>query len=129
MITVFSKFPLRPGLDRETATAEVLETVGWYRQRAGCIRKYIVFNWDERYGYGVYLWRSRAEAEAFYAEAVPIIEAQVGRRPEIMYFDTPVVLDNAEGVVVVDGDVVERFEPTAADPYGVGAVGATVTES
>lgn len=112
MITVFSKFPLRPGLDRETAKAEVLETVEWYRQREGCIRKYIVFNWDERYGYGVYLWRSRAEAEAFYTEAVPIIEAQVGRRPEIMYFDTPVVLDNAEGIVMVDGEVIERFEPS-----------------
>ncbi|MGF1661971.1 MAG: monooxygenase [Kineosporiaceae bacterium] len=119
MITVFSKFPLRPGLDRETATAEVLETVDWYRGRRGCIRKYIVFNWDERYGYGVYLWRSRAEAEAFYAEAVPIIEAQVGRAPEITSFDTPVVLDNAYGVVVVDGDVVERFEPSARDPHGV----------
>jgi hypothetical protein len=121
MITVFSKFPLRSGLDRGTAVAEVLETVGWYRRRPGCIRKYIALNWDEGYGYGVYLWRSRAEAEAFYAEAVPVIEAQVGRRPDITYFDTPVVLDNADGVVVVDGQVVERFEPSAAGPHGASA--------
>ncbi|MGF1645678.1 MAG: monooxygenase [Kineosporiaceae bacterium] len=119
MITVFSKFRLRPGLDRKTATAEVLQTVAWYRRRRGCIRKYLVFNWDEGYGYGVYLWRSRADAEAFYAEAVPLITAEVGRAPEITYFDTPVVLDNAYGVVVVDGEVVERFDPSVSDPHGV----------
>ncbi len=113
MITVFSKFQLRPGLSREQAVAEIQETIDWYRGREGCIRKYICLNWDERYGYGVYLWESREVAEQFYAVATAEIERQTGAKPEIIYFDTPVVLDNSTGELFLDGERSE-FPATAA---------------
>lgn len=106
MITVFSKFQLRPELTRELALEEIQETIGWYKGREGCIRKYICLNWEERYGFGVYLWESRELAEEFYAQASAEIERQTGSAPEILYFDTPVIVDNASGEVFVDGVLV-----------------------
>jgi hypothetical protein len=107
MITVFSKFQLRPGLTRELALEEIQETIDWYKGREGCVRKYICLNWEERYGFGVYLWESRELAEAFYAQAAVEIERQTGAAPEILYFDTPVIVDNSTGEVFVDGKLVD----------------------
>jgi len=108
MITVFSKFQLRPGLTREVAMEEIQETIGWYKGREGCTRKYICLNWEERYGYGVYLWESRELAEEFYAQATKEIERQTGATPEILYFDVPVIVDNLTGEVFVDGELVDE---------------------
>ena len=102
MITVMSKFPLRPGLTPEQALEEMTETIPWYRGREGCLRKQICLNWDERYGIGVYTWTDRARAEAFYAEATAEIERQTGAAPEIVYFETPVVADNTTGETFIN---------------------------
>ncbi len=118
MITVFSKFQLRPGLTREVAVEEIQETIAWYKGRSGCIRKYICLNWEERYGYGVYLWESRELAEEFYAQAAPEIERQTGAPPEILYFDTPVIVDNSTDEVFVDGELVPGW---TADSEGQAA--------
>lgn len=103
MITVFSKFQLRPGLTRDQAMEEIQETIDWYKGREGCVRKYICLDWEERYGFGVYLWESREQAEEFYARATAEIERQTGAKPEILYFDTPVIVDNSTGEVLIDG--------------------------
>ncbi len=113
MITVMSRFQLRPGLDRSTALEEIQETIGWYQGRAHCIRKYVCLNWEGRYGIGVYLWDDREAAEAFYAAATAEIERQTGAPPELTWFETPVVVDNAVGEVYVDG-VRSQFEPSLA---------------
>ncbi|MFN3258698.1 MAG: monooxygenase [Ilumatobacter sp.] len=107
MITVFSKFQLRPELTREQAVEEIKETIAWYRGREGCLRKYICLNWEERSGYGVYLWSDRTLAEAFYAQATAEIERQTGATPEILFFDTPVIVDNTTDEVFIDGELVE----------------------
>lgn len=111
MITVVSRFQLRPELDHDTALAEIQETIDWYRGRPGCIRKYVCLNEDQRYGIGVYLWEDRPTAEAFYAAASAEIERQTGAAPELTYFDTPVVVDNRFGEVFIDG-VRSEFEPS-----------------
>ncbi|MFM2042524.1 MAG: hypothetical protein RLY86_1100 [Pseudomonadota bacterium] len=113
MITVFSKYPLRPGLTREQAIAEIQETIHVYKDRPGVIRKYICLDWDRRVGYGVYLWSDRALAEKFYEMARPIIARQVGAEPEITFLDTPIIVDNASGEVIVDG-VVRDTAPVAS---------------
>lgn len=106
MITVFSKYPLREGLTREQAIEEIKETIPVYKGRKGVIRKYICLDFEKRIGYGVYLWEDRKLAEEFYAMARPIIARQVGAEPEILFFDTPVIVDNATGEVIVDGEPV-----------------------
>lgn len=103
-VTVFSKYPLRPGLTKETALAEIQETIHVYKGREGVVRKYICLDWENRIGYGVYLWNDRAAAEKFYDFARPIIAKQVGAEPEILFFDTPVIVDNASGEVFIDGE-------------------------
>jgi hypothetical protein len=105
MITVFSKYPLREGLTREQAIEEVKETIHVYKGRKGVVRKYICLDFQKRQGYGVYLWEDRALAEAFYEMARPIIARQVGAEPEILFFDTPIIVDNSTGEVIIDGVV------------------------
>jgi hypothetical protein len=113
LVTVFSKYPLRPGLDRETALKEIQETIHVYKGRDGVIRKYICLDWDNRVGYGVYLWNDREKAKAFYDFARPIIARQVGAEPEIMFFDTPIIVDNLTGEVIIDGEIQAEATVTA----------------
>ncbi len=114
MFCVFSKYPLKPGLTRDVALEEIKETLNWYKGKEGLIRKYIALNWEGMYGYGVYLWSDKDAAEAFYAHARKVIKEQTGGEPEIIFFDTPFVVDNKEGLVYQDGEVIEDFTPAAA---------------
>ncbi|MGH7038987.1 MAG: hypothetical protein ACREE1_12710, partial [Stellaceae bacterium] len=51
---------------------------------------------------GVYLWESRAEAEAFYSGPwLNGIRERYGMDPEIRYFDTACITDNALAAVLL----------------------------
>ena len=55
-------------------------------------------------GGGVYLWESRAAAEAWFNdEWWGWIEERFGARPTLTYFDHYVTVDNAAGEIRVDG--------------------------
>jgi hypothetical protein len=50
---------------------------------------------------GVYLWKERAHAEKWHGEAFRAKVKEIyGSEPEIRFFDTPIVVDNAAGVIV-----------------------------
>lgn len=102
MITAISRFQLRPGLSREEALAEIHETIPVYRGRDGLVRKYICLNFEERWGCGIYLWKTRAQAEAFFAFARAKIREQTGSEPEITLLETPVIVDNLAGTIETD---------------------------
>jgi hypothetical protein len=73
-----------------------------YRGLAGLVRKYYLYN-ESGIGGGVYLWESRAAAERVYtAEWKKMIADRYGTEPEISYYDTPVVVDNAIDAIQVD---------------------------
>ena len=64
-----------------------------YRAIPGLIRKYYTIGDDKRAG-GVYLWTSRAAAEAFYTEAWRAgVLKRWGQPASVSYFDVPIVLD------------------------------------
>lgn len=49
----------------------------------------------EGQGGGVYLWKSRADAEKVYtAEWRAMIAQRYGAEPEITFFESPVIVDN-----------------------------------
>ena len=66
----------------------------------GLVRKYYLFG--EGQGGGVYLWKSRADAEKVYtAEWRRMIADRYGAEPEITFFESPVIVDNETQVVQV----------------------------
>ena len=101
MITAFVRFPLPPGVTRDDATALFEKSAPNYRGVPGLVRKYYLFG-EDRVGGGVYLWQSREIAERFYSAAWrSTIRERYGSEPEILFFETPVIVDNAEAATTV----------------------------
>ena len=103
MITVFTTFPLLTPITREEAQSIFLSTAPKYQGVAGLIRKCYVLSEDGSTAGGIYLWNSRAEAEAMYTESWrEFVRGKYGSEPTLSYFDTPVVVDNLTGEVLTD---------------------------
>ena len=95
MITAIVNFKLPAGIDGKKAADLFKGTAPRYRGLKGLVRKYYLFDDVGRIGGGVYLWKTRADAEALYtAEWKSTIAERYGAPPDIRFFDTPVVVDN-----------------------------------
>jgi hypothetical protein len=96
MITAVVRFRLPQGTTRNDAKAMFEKSAPNYRGVPGLVRKYYLYG-DDRTGGGVYLWDSRDAAERFYSEAWRSTIAQrYGAQPEILFYETPVIVDNAD---------------------------------
>jgi hypothetical protein len=96
MITAVVRFRLPQGTTRDDAKAMFEKSAPNYRGVPGLVRKYYLYG-DDRIGGGVYLWDSRDAAERFYSEAWRSTIAQrYGVQPEILFYETPVIVDNAD---------------------------------
>ena len=99
MITAIVTFQLPAGTTAEDAARIFEESAPRYRGVPGLVRKYHVFG-DDGTGGGVYLWESRAAAEALYTAAWrEMIAQRYGAEPSIRFFETPVIVDNAVGAI------------------------------
>ncbi len=100
MITAIVSAPLPEGLTLEQYTENTMKIVERFRTIPGLVRKNFLFSADEGKGGGVYLWESREAAEACYAGVwrENFIKA-FDVDPTIVYYDTPVVVDNAAGEI------------------------------
>jgi len=97
MITAIVTFPLPQGTTSEAAKVMFESTAPNYRTTPGLIRKYYLFG-DGPTGGGVYLWQDRESAERQYSDSwKEMIVEKYGATPEFSYFETPVIVDNAEG--------------------------------
>ena len=95
MITAIVRFPLQPGTKLEDARTLFEGSAPKYRGAPGLVRKYYLFG-DDGTGGGVYLWESREAAERMYTdEWKKMIADRYGTPPQITYFETPVIVDNA----------------------------------
>lgn len=95
MITAIVRFPLQPGTRLEDARTLFEGSATKYRGAPGLVRKYYLFG-DDGTGGGVYLWESREAAERMYTgEWKKMIADRYGTPPQITYFETPVIVDNA----------------------------------
>jgi hypothetical protein len=95
MITVVTMFTLLKPITREEARRIFLSTAPKYRGVEGLFRKAYVLSEDGAAAGGVYLWNSRAEAEAMYTEAWrAFVREKYGTEPTVTYFESPVVVDN-----------------------------------
>ena len=104
MITALVQFKLPQPVTREKAREIFSGTAPKYREVPGLIRKYYVLSQDGTSAGGVYLWKSRADAEKLYnADWRKFIQERYGAEPSVTYFESPVVVDNVAGSIQTDG--------------------------
>ena len=85
--------PIPPGVEHDALVKLFDASQPQYRQIPGLIRKYYTIG-DDRQAGGIYLWTSRAAAEAFYSEAWRAAALKRWGKPAaVRYFEVPIVLD------------------------------------
>jgi hypothetical protein len=95
VITAIVRFKLPQGTSLAAAQAMFEKSAPNYKDAPGLVRKYYLFG-EDRVGGGVYLWESRAAADRMYSDAWRTsIAERYGNPPEIAYYETPVIVDNA----------------------------------
>lgn len=103
MITTITTFTLPDAITLEQARAIFQSTAPNYRGVPGLIRKVYVLSEDGRTAGGVYLWNSKADAQALYTDAWrTFVKEKYGTDPTVTYFSSPVVVDNAAGKILCD---------------------------
>ena len=82
-----------PGISRAMIEAGFVKAAPTYKKIPGLLRKIFTVNATE-FG-GMYLWKNRAAAEAWYSpEWHARTNATYGVDPELTYFDSPLQIDN-----------------------------------
>jgi hypothetical protein len=95
MITAITTFRLPKPITRAEARTIFLSTAPKYLGVPGLVRKVYVLSQDGSTAGGIYLWSSRAEADATYTESWrAFVREKYGTDPSVEYFDSPVVVDN-----------------------------------
>ena len=103
MITEIVRFPIPEGVSREEVVAGFEATAGGWKENPDLIRKNYLVDIEARTAGGVYLWRSRADAEKWHGDDFKTrIKAKYGAEPRFEYFETPVVVDNVADAIVTD---------------------------
>ena len=103
MITAFTSFVLPKPITRDEARSIFLSTAPKYRDVPGLLRKTYVLSEDGATVGGVYLWNSRAEAEAMYTPAwYAFVREKYGTEASVTYFHSPVIVDNVAQEVFSD---------------------------
>jgi hypothetical protein len=96
MITAIVRFSRPKGMTLDDAEAMFEKSAPNYKGVQGLVRKYYLFG-EDQVG-GVYLWESRQAADRQYSAAwKSMIAEKFGTPPEITYYETPVIVDNASG--------------------------------
>jgi hypothetical protein len=92
-----------PELTESAIRAQFERVAAAYLGVPGLVRKYFGFSDDAKSVIGVYLWRSKADAEAFYTDAwmAGVIE-RWGARPVRADWVVPVVAESTTGDVITD---------------------------
>ena len=103
MITAITTFRLPKALTRDEARRIFLSTAPTYQGVPGLVRKVYVLSEDGATAGGIYLWNSRAEADAMYTESwKAFVREKYGTAPSVTYFDSPVVVDNLTNEILSD---------------------------
>jgi len=103
VITAVVRFGVRQRVGRAKAREMFATSAPKYRGVPGLVRKYYLLSENGRSVGGVYLWRTKQDAERMYSSAWrKQIEKRYGAVPSVTYFESPVIVDNASGVIQED---------------------------
>ena len=102
MIVTIVTFDLPKPASLAEITKTFQGTAPKYRSVPGLLRKNYWMSEDGRRAGGIYVWVSRAHADALYtAEWKAFVESKYGVPPRIDYLHSPVMVDNREGTISV----------------------------
>jgi hypothetical protein len=103
MITAIVNFKLPADIDAKKAVELFKGSAPKYRGMKGLVRKYYLFDDEKRLAGGVYLWKSRADADALYtADWKAWATERYGAPPDIRFFETAVIVDNETDRILAD---------------------------
>jgi hypothetical protein len=103
MITTLIQFTLLDPISLEEAQRAFSSTAPKYAKIKGLIRKYYLVSQDGGTAGGVYLWKSKEDAERLYTEDwKKFIQDRYGSSPTITYFNCPVIVDNLTEEIISD---------------------------
>jgi len=103
MITAVVQFKLPKTVTKDEAKEIFLSTAPRYREVQGLVRKYYLLSLDGGTAGGVYLWKSREDAERAYTdEWKKLVRERYGAEPSVQYFQSPVIVDNLVGEILKD---------------------------
>jgi hypothetical protein len=95
MIVALVKFHLPTPMSVDEARTAFEGSAPRYLSVEGLVRKYYLLSGDGGEAGGVYLWRSRNDAESFFGEEwVRFISEKYGSPPSVSLLESPVVVDN-----------------------------------
>jgi len=93
------KLPQKQTLEQATETFQ--STAPKYLKLPGLLRKNYFLTDDGLRAGGIYLWESRQAAERMYTpEWKSFVRGKYGNDPELVYVDTPLLVDNEQGRIV-----------------------------
>ena len=96
-------FQMPKPVTRDEAKQIFLSTAPKYQGVPGLVRKYYMVAEDGTKAGGVYLWKSKADAEAMYTDAWrAFVTEKYGTAPVVTYMETPVVVDNLTTEILSD---------------------------
>ncbi len=100
MIVAIVTFKLPKPWTVEEAAAVFQSTAPKYLRKPGLVRKhYYVIETGDRAG-GIYLWKTKADAEACYTpEWKAMVTEKYGAPPDILYAFVPVSVDNIQEII------------------------------
>jgi hypothetical protein len=103
MITTLTTFQLPQPITPEEAKKMFLSTAPKYQDVPGLVRKCYILSEDGKTAGGVYLWKTRADAQALYTESwFAFVKSKYGTDASVTYFDSPVVVDNVTHRIITD---------------------------
>src|ERR1700753_2567015 len=101
MITAIVQYKLPPSISLSDCAAHFRMIAGGFREVPGLTRKQFIYAEDGGAG-GVYLWKTRAAAEAFYSGPwLDGIRERYGMDPQIRYSHPAVITDTAAETVLL----------------------------
>ncbi|MFH1976339.1 MAG: YdhR family protein [Pseudomonadota bacterium] len=102
MITVIAEFKLPQPMSIKQARETFLSTAPKYKGMPGLIRKYYFIDPDGNKAGGIYLWKSREDADRLFThEWKAFVRGKYGSDdPTLTYLETPVVVDNVLNEII-----------------------------
>ena len=103
MITALVQFKVPVPLTRERAKEVFSSTAPNYQKAQGLIRKYYLLSEDSGTVGGVYLFKSKEDAERLYTQDWKnFVKEKYGAEPSVTYFHSPVIVDNLTKEIIKD---------------------------
>ncbi len=101
MITVVVNFPIPNSFTPDSYKKKMEDTVPRYQNIPGLLRKYYIINKNMLIGGGVYNFENLEDANACFNEEWKQRVTEIFGKPDIMYFDTLIEVDNLSKSVKV----------------------------